>query len=106
MTFMDDRARLTSRKCSGIRQTIMKCKFPLCVLLIMTAVSVKAQSKPSATVIVTNAAIYTEDKHQPKAEAVAVIGDLIVGVGSRADIDFLRGGQKKIWGGGERERTH
>src|ERR1044071_6899791 len=96
MTFMDDRARLTSRKCSGIRHTIMKCKFPLCVLVIMTALSVKAQSKPSATLIVTNAAIYTEDKHQPKAEAVAVIGDLIVGVGSRADIDLWRGPQTKM----------
>src|ERR1051325_11528457 len=91
MTFMDDRARLTLRKCSGIRHTIMKCKFPLCVLVIMTALSVKAQSKPSATLIVTNAAIYTEDKHQPKAEAVAVIGDLIVGVGSRPPLALGRG---------------
>jgi predicted amidohydrolase YtcJ len=99
---MDDRARLTSRKCSGIRHTIMKCKFPLCVLVIMTALSVKAQSKPSATLIVTNAAIYTEDKHQPKAEAVAVIGDLIVGVGSRADIDLWRGPQTKMIDAGGR----
>jgi predicted amidohydrolase YtcJ len=80
----------------------MKCKFPLCVLVIMTALSVKAQSKPSATLIVTNAAIYTEDKHQPKAEAVAVIGDLIVGVGSRADIDLWRGPQTKMIDAGGR----
>ena len=99
---MDDRARLSSRKCFGIRHTIMKCKFPLCVLVIMTALSVKAQSKPSATLIVTNAAIYTEDKHQPKAEAVAVIGDLIVGVGSRADIDLWRGPQTKVIDAGGR----
>ena len=68
----------------------------------MTALSVKAQSKPSATLIVTNAAIYTEDKHQPKAEAVAVIGDLIVGVGSRADIDLWRGPQTKMIDAGGR----
>ena len=68
----------------------------------MTALSVKAQSKPSATLIVTNAAVYTEDKHQPKAEAVAVIGDLIVGVGSRADIDLWRGPQTKMIDAGGR----
>ena len=99
---MDDRARLTSRKCSGIRHSIMKRKFPLCVLVIMTALSVKAQSKPSATLIVTNAAVYTEDKHQPKAEAVAVIGDLIVGVGSRAEIDLWRGPETKTIDAGGR----
>ena len=76
--------------------TIMKCKFALCVLIIMAALSVKAQSKPSATLIVTNAAVYTVDKQQPKAEAVAVIGDRVVAVGSRADIDLWRGPQTKV----------
>ncbi|HEX3421360.1 MAG TPA: aminotransferase class III-fold pyridoxal phosphate-dependent enzyme, partial [Candidatus Udaeobacter sp.] len=35
----------------------------------MTALDANAESKPSATLIVTNAAVYTEDKKQPKAEA-------------------------------------
>src|SRR5437764_6042359 len=74
----------------------MKCKFALCVLVIMATLDANAESKPSATLIVTNAAVYTVDKQQPKAEAVAVIGDRIVAVGSRADIDLWRGPQTKV----------
>lgn len=74
----------------------MKCKFALCVLVIMSALNANAQPKPSATLIVTNAVVYTVDKQHPKAEAVAVIGDRIVAVGSRADIDLWRGPQTKV----------
>src|SRR5882762_4793114 len=74
----------------------MKCKFALCVLIIMAALDANAQPKPSATLIVTNAAVYTVDKQHPKAEAVAVIGDRIVAVGSLADIDLWRGPQTKV----------
>ena len=76
--------------------TIMKCKFALCVLVIMAALDANAQSKPSATLIVTNAVVYTVDKQCPKAEAVAVIGDRIVAVGSRAEIELWRGPQTKV----------
>ena len=62
----------------------------------MAALDANAQPKPSATLIVTNAAVYTVDKQQPKAEAVAVIGDRIVAVGSRADIDLWRGPKTKV----------
>src|SRR5438876_6435550 len=75
---------------------IMKCKFALCVLVTMATLDANAESKPSATLIVTNAAVYTVDKQHPKAEAVAVIGDRIVAVGSRADIDLWRGPQTKM----------
>src|SRR5713101_9727001 len=74
----------------------MKCKFALCVLIIMAALDANAQPKPSATLIVTNAAVYTVDKQQPRAEAVAVIGDRIVAVGSRAEIDLWRGPATKV----------
>jgi predicted amidohydrolase YtcJ len=74
----------------------MKCKFALSVFLMMTAVNADAQLKPSASLIVTNAAVYTADKQHPKADAVAVIGDRIVAVGSRADIDVWRGAQTKV----------
>src|SRR5436305_5642525 len=74
----------------------MRCKFALCDLIIMAALDGNAQPKPSATLIVTNASVYTVDKQQPKAEAVAVIGDRIVAVGSRADIDLWRGPQMKV----------
>ena len=76
--------------------TIMKCKFALWFLIIMAALDANAQSKPSATLIVTNAAVYTVDKQRPKAEAVAVIGDRIVAVGSRAEIELWRGLQTKV----------
>src|SRR5882762_2492853 len=74
----------------------MKCKFALCVLIIMAALEANAQPKPSATLIVTNAAVYTIDKQHPKAEAVAVIGDRIVAVGLQTDIDLWRGPQTKV----------
>ena len=62
----------------------------------MAAVGVNAQSKPSATLIVTNAAVYTVDKQRRKAEAVAVIGDRIVAVGSHAEIELWRGPETKV----------
>ncbi|HTL78517.1 MAG TPA: amidohydrolase [Candidatus Babeliales bacterium] len=74
----------------------MKCKFALCILTIMTALDANAQSKPSATLIVTNAAVYTVDKQHPKAEAVAVIRERIVAVGSHADVDLWRGPKTKV----------
>jgi predicted amidohydrolase YtcJ len=73
-------------------------KFILAVSLLMSMAGqcANAESKPSATLIVTNAAVYTVDKQHPKAEAVAVIGDRIVAVGSRADIDLWLGPQTKV----------
>jgi predicted amidohydrolase YtcJ len=62
----------------------------------MAALDANAQPKPSTTLIVTNASVYTLDKQHPKAEAVAVIGDRIVAVGSRAEIDLWRGPQTKV----------
>src|SRR4029453_6757112 len=74
----------------------MKCKFAFYLLVIMAALGATAQPKPSATLIVTNAFVYTVDKQHLKAEAVAVIGDRIVDVGSRADIDLWRGPQTEV----------
>ena len=51
----------------------------------------QAQSKPAADLIVTNAKIWTVDKSLPMAQAVAVLGDRIVAVGSNADVDAWRG---------------
>src|SRR5437773_12041764 len=74
----------------------MKCKLAFWFLIIMAALDANGQSKPSATLIVTNAIVYTVDKQCPKAEAVAVIGDRIVAVGSRAEIEAWRGAQTKV----------
>jgi predicted amidohydrolase YtcJ len=81
----------------GVAHTlIMKCKLAVYFSILMVALNTDAQSKPSATLIVTNAAVYTVDKQRPKAEAVAVIGERIVAVGSRAEIDLWRGPQTKV----------
>ena len=55
-----------------------------------------AQERPAADLIVTNAKIYTVDKNQPKAEAVAVLGDRIVGVGTSAAMDAWRGPETRM----------
>ena len=55
-----------------------------------------AQSKPAADLIVTNARIWTVDPALPTAQAVAIIGDRIVAVGSSAEIDAWRGSQTHV----------
>ncbi|MGA8492407.1 MAG: amidohydrolase [Terriglobales bacterium] len=50
-----------------------------------------AQSKPAADLIITNAKVWTVDKVHPTAQAVAVLGDRIVAVGSNLDVDVWRG---------------
>ena len=74
----------------------MTLKLAVYSLIVVTAVVTNAQAKPAATLIVTNAAICTVDKQRPKAEAVAVIGDRIVAVGSKAEIDSWRGPGTKV----------
>jgi predicted amidohydrolase YtcJ len=74
----------------------MKYKLTIYFLVLVTGIYASAHSKPSATLIVTNAAIYTVDKQHPKAEAVAVIGDRIVAVGTSAEIGLWRGPQTKV----------
>src|SRR5581483_12028528 len=48
------------------------------------------------TMIVTNAKVWTVDPKRPKAEAVAVIGERIIAVGSAAEIDGWRGPDTKM----------
>lgn len=55
-----------------------------------------ASAKPSADLIVSNAKIWTVDPSMPQAQAVAVIGDRIVDVGTDAEIAEWRGPQTKV----------
>ena len=75
---------------------VMRCKLAVYSLIFMSAVYANAQPRPTATLIITNAAVYTVDKQHPRAEAVAVVGDRIVAVGSRAEIDLWRGPETKV----------
>jgi predicted amidohydrolase YtcJ len=74
----------------------MPNKLCACVLRIafslwLLAASVFGQSKPAADLIISNAKIWTVDKFLPTAQAVAVLGERIVAVGSNADVDAWRG---------------
>ncbi len=55
-----------------------------------------AQSKPAADLVITNAKVWTADKTQPLAQAVAVLGDRIVAVGSNSDVEPWRGPRTQV----------
>jgi predicted amidohydrolase YtcJ len=75
----------------------MKLKRLFKLLLAVSAcISSSAQSHPSADLVITNAKIWTVDKAHPRAEAVAVIGDRIVAVGSNSEIDGWRDSRTKV----------
>ncbi len=57
--------------------------------------SVAAQSKPAADLIIRNAKVWTVDKDHSTAQAVAVLGDRIVAVGSNADVEAWHGPQTR-----------
>jgi predicted amidohydrolase YtcJ len=63
----------------------------LLVVLGVAATICAAQSQLTADLIVTNAKVWTVDANHPRAQAVAVLGDRIVLVGSNADVEGLRG---------------
>ncbi|MBS1853596.1 MAG: amidohydrolase family protein [Acidobacteria bacterium] len=54
------------------------------------------QSQPSADLIITNAKVWTVDPAHPTAQAVAVLGDRIVAVGSNSDAEAWRGRATKV----------
>ena len=56
----------------------------------------QAQSKTPADLIIAGAKIWTVDKSLPTAQAVAVLGDRIVAVGSDADVDAWRGAGTRV----------
>src|SRR5579871_5508513 len=55
-----------------------------------------AQTKPAADLIINNANIWTVDHSLPKAQAVAVLGERIVSVGSNEEVAQWRGPQTRI----------
>ena len=61
----------------------------LCVLILLT--NSFGQSKPTADLLIVNAQVWTGDKSHPTAQAVAVLGDRIVAVGSNSQIEAWRG---------------
>src|SRR5271167_842717 len=80
----------------------MRTKFAIAFLSCVLASNLMAQSKPTADLIITNAKVWTVDKAHPTAQAVAVLGDRIIAVGSDGDVESLRGpATKAIDAGGK-----
>jgi len=55
-----------------------------------------AQSQPAADLVIRNAKIWTVDKNRPTAQAVAVLADRIVAVGSNDDVKAWQGAQTRV----------
>src|SRR5439155_8162795 len=66
------------------------------VLACIFSPTAAAQSRPAADLIITNAKVWTVDKSNPTAQAVAVLGDRIVSVGSNSDVNNWRGASTRV----------
>lgn len=66
-----------------------------CGLLVTIAIA-QTERKPAADMIIENAKIWTVDPSLPNAQAVAVLGDRIVAVGSNADAAAWRGPSTQV----------
>jgi hypothetical protein len=60
------------------------------------ATAISAQSRPAADLIITNAKVWTVDKAYPTAQAVAVLGDRIVAVGSNDEVQAWHGTSTRV----------
>jgi predicted amidohydrolase YtcJ len=69
----------------------MKYCFLQITLILACTLSVCAQGKPTADLIIQNAHIWTVDRALPEADAVAIVGDRIVAVGGAAQVGAWRG---------------
>src|SRR5436190_14086067 len=65
-------------------------------ILTACAVCARGQARPAADLIIQNARVWTVDRDHPEAEAVAVVGDRIVAVGSNQEVDAWRGAKTSV----------
>src|SRR5579862_3508654 len=79
---------------SNLKTALRSMMAMLFALLLST--SLQTQTRPAADLIVTNAKIWTVDNTRPRAEAMAVLGDRIVAVGTAAEVDVWHGPQTKV----------
>ncbi len=66
---------------------MLKLIVHLIAVALCAGISFAADAKPAADLIITNAKVWTVEKGLPEAQAVAVLGDRIVAVGSNADVE-------------------
>jgi predicted amidohydrolase YtcJ len=69
---------------------------PLVVMIAVFLAASHAQFKPAADLIIEHAKIWTVDAANPKGQAVAVLRDRIVAVGTDADVEGWRGSQTRV----------
>ena len=67
-----------------------------CAIALVAALGVNDARGGSATLILLNGRIWTENPQQPESEAIAIDGNLITSVGTSADIRKLAGADCKI----------
>jgi predicted amidohydrolase YtcJ len=71
-------------------------KIILRLSLLLLGIGASAQSKPAADLVIINAKVWTVDKAHPTAQAVAVLGERIVAVGSNTDVETWRGASTRV----------
>jgi predicted amidohydrolase YtcJ len=72
-------------------------RWSMLVFVVLSSVAfIVAQNNPAADLIVENAHIWTVDSALPEAEAVAILGDRIVAVGSTQQVDAWRGSNTRV----------
>ena len=74
----------------------MKQYFLQLVVMLGCALWAYAQTTPAADLIIRNAHVWTVDASHPEAEAVAVLGDRIVAVGTSQQVDAWRGPHTRV----------
>src|SRR5215469_1315011 len=81
-----------------MRASLFPRLFQFCLLTIiaMPWATAFAQEHPAADTIITNANAWTVDRNHPKAEAVAILNQRIVAVGTSVEMDAWRGPQTRI----------
>src|SRR5438270_5339951 len=70
---------------------LVSSRFLLSCGLLLALCGAKAQSPPAADLIITHANIWTVDPAKPSAQAVAILRDRIVAVGTDAEVSAWRG---------------
>ena len=66
------------------------------LLLLSACAFAQPQAHPAAETIITNANVWTVDRNHPQAEAVAILNQRIVALGTSAELDAWRGPQTRI----------
>ena len=80
----------------------MKRYFLHVVVALAFARCATAQTNPAADLIIQNARVWTVDPSQPEAQAVAILGDRIVAVGSSQQVEVWRGAHTSVVDAGGR----